>query len=153
LWDYDPPAAPNLLDITVDGKKIKAVAQPTKQAFLYVFDRVTGKPVWPIEEQPVPASSVPGEQASKTQPLPSKPAAFDLQGAGDENLIDFTPEIHRQAIEIANSFDRGRLFTPPSLRGTIAVPGNTGGASWSGAAVDPDTNMLYVGTNRIPSLI
>ena len=102
LWDYDLPAAPNLIDITVDGKTIKAVAQPTKQAFLFVFDRVTGKPVWPIEEQPVPASTVPGEVASKTQPFPSKPAPFDLQSARDEDLIDLTPQIHKEAIEIAN---------------------------------------------------
>jgi quinoprotein glucose dehydrogenase len=153
LWDYDPPAAPNLIDITVDGRKIKAVAQPTKQAFLYVFDRVTGKPVWPIEEQPVPPSTVPGEVAAKTQPVPTRPKAFDLQGARDEDLIDLTPEIHREAIEIANLFDRGGLYTPPSQRGTIQVPGNAGGASWSGAAIDPETGMLYVGTYRIPSLI
>src|SRR5439155_21639917 len=120
----------NLIDITVDSKKIKAVAQPTKQAFLYVFDRVTGKPVWPIEEQPVPASSVPGEQAAKTQPIPSRPAAFDLQGARDEDLIDVTPEIKQEALIIANAFDRGGLYTPPSQRGTITVPGNAGGASW-----------------------
>jgi quinoprotein glucose dehydrogenase len=153
LWDYDPPAAPNLIDITVDGKPIKAVAQVTKQALLYVFDRITGKPVWPIEEQPVPASSVPGEQASKTQPIPSKPAPFDLQGATDENLIDLTPRIHQEAIDIAKAYDRGGVFTPPSKRGTIAVPGNAGGASWSGAAVDPETNLLYVPTYRIPTLI
>jgi quinoprotein glucose dehydrogenase len=153
LWDYDLPAAPNLIDITVDGRRIKAVAQPTKQAFLFVFDRVTGKPVWPIEEQPVPASAVPGEVASKTQPIPSKPAPFDLQGASDENLIDITPEIKKEAIEIASIFDRGGLYTPPSQRGTIVVPGNAGGASWSGAAVDPETNMLYVSTYRVPSLV
>ena len=128
LWDYDPPAAPNLIDITVAGKPIKAVAQVTKQAFVYVFDRVTGKPVWPIEEQPVPASNVPGERASKTQPFPSKPAPFDIQGARDEDLIDLTPEIHKEAIEIAVGYDRGGLFTPPSQRGTIQVPGNAGGA-------------------------
>jgi quinoprotein glucose dehydrogenase len=93
LWDYDTPAAPNLIDITVDGKRIKAVAQVTKQAFLYVFDRVTGKPVWPIEEQPVPASSVPGERASKTQPFPSKPAPIDMQGVREDDLVDFTPEL------------------------------------------------------------
>jgi quinoprotein glucose dehydrogenase len=153
LWDYDPPAAPNLIDITVEGKPIKAVAQVTKQAFVYVFDRITGKPVWPIEEQPVPASSVPGERASKTQPIPSKPAPFDIQGATDENLIALTPEIRKQAIDIASAYDRGGLYTPPTERGTIAVPGNTGGASWSGAAVDPETNTLYVGTQRIPTLI
>ncbi len=153
LWDYDPPAAPNLIDITVGGKRIKAVAQPTKQAFLYVFDRVTGRPVWPIEEQPVPASSVPGEKASKTQPFPTKPAPFDLQSARDEDLIDLTPEIHKEAIEIANSFDRGGLFTPPSERGTIVVPGIAGGGNWNGAAIDPETGMLYVGTVRLPFIV
>jgi quinoprotein glucose dehydrogenase len=153
LWDYDPPAAPNLIDITVEGKPVKAVAQVTKQAFVYVFDRVTGKPVWPIEEQPVPASSVPGERASKTQPVPTKPAAFDIQSATDDNLIALTPEIHQEAIDIAKAYDRGGLYTPPTERGTIAVPGNTGGASWAGAAIDPETNTLYVGTQRIPTLI
>ena len=153
LWDYDPPAAPNLIDITVDGKPIKAVAQVTKQAYLYVFDRLTGKPVWPIEEQPVPASTMPGEQASRTQPIPSKPAPFDIQGATDDNLIDLTPEIHQEAIEIAKAYDRGPLFTPPTQRGTIQVPGNGGGGNWAGAAIDPETHMLYVSTYRVPSLI
>ena len=153
LWDYDPPAAPNLIDITVDGKSIKAVAQVTKQAFLYVFDRVTGKPVWPIEEQPVPASTVPGEQAAKTQPVPSKPAPFDIQGATDDNLNDLTPEIHQEAIDIAKAYDRGPLFTPPSERGTIQLPGDAGGGNWAGAAIDPETHTLYVTTYRVPSLI
>jgi len=153
LWDYDPPAAPNLIDITVAGKRIKAVAQVTKQALVYVFDRVTGEPVWPIEERPVPASSVPGERASKTQPFPTKPAPFDIQGARDEDLIDLTPEIHKEAVDIAAAYDRGGLFTPPSERGTLQVPGNAGGASWSGAAIDPETGLLYVGTQRLPTLI
>ncbi|HTC97000.1 MAG TPA: pyrroloquinoline quinone-dependent dehydrogenase [Bradyrhizobium sp.] len=153
LWDYDPPAAPTLIDVTVDGKPIKAVAQVTKQAFVYVFDRLTGKPVWPIEERPVPASTVPGEQASKTQPIPSRPAPFDIQGATDDNLIDLTPEIHQEAIAIADAYDRGGLFIPPSQRGTIQMPGNAGGASWTGAAVDPDTHTLYVPTFRLPVTI
>jgi quinoprotein glucose dehydrogenase len=153
LWDYDPPAAPNLIDITVGGKPVKAVAQVTKQAFVYVFDRVTGQPVWPIEEQPVPASSMPGERASKTQPVPTRPAPFDIQSAHDEDLIDLTPEIHQEAIELASRYDRGGLFTPPSQRGTIQVPGTTGGASWSGAAIDPETGLLYVGTQRTPMTI
>ena len=153
LWDYDPPAAPNLIDITVDGKPIKAVAQVTKQAFVYVFDRVTGQPVWPIEEQPVPPSSIPGERASKTQPVPTRPAPFDIQSARDEDLIALTPEIHQEAVAIASRYDRGGLFTPPSLRGMIQVPGTTGGASWSGAAIDPETGTLYVGTQRTPMLI
>jgi glucose dehydrogenase len=152
LWDYDPPAAPNLIDITVDGKPIKAVAQVSKQAFVYVFDRVTGQPVWPIEERPVPASNVSGESASKTQPFPTKPAPIDIQGVRDEDLIDLTPEIHKEAIDFAASFDRGGLFTPPPLRGTIQVPGKAGGANWAGAAIDPEAGMLYVGTQRLPSL-
>ncbi len=152
LWDYDPPAAPNMIDITVDGQRIKAVAQVTKQAFTYVFDRASGKPVWPIEERPVPASTVPGERASPTQPFPTKPAPFDLQGLRDEDLIDLTPQIHKEAMEIATAFDRGALFTPPSLRGTIQNPGKVGGASWAGAAIDPETGTLYVGTQRLPSL-
>ena len=152
MWDYDPPAAPNLIDITVDGQRIKAVAQVTKQAFTYVFDRASGKPVWPIEERPVPASTVPGERASPTQPFPTKPAPFDLQGLRDEDLIDLTPQIHKEAMEIATAFDRGALFTPPSLRGTIQNPGKVGGASWAGAAIDPETGTLYVGTQRLPSL-
>jgi glucose dehydrogenase len=153
LWDYDLPAAPNLIDITVGGQRIKAVAQVTKQAFVYVFDRVTGQPVWPIEEQPVPASSIPGEHASKTQPFPTKPAPFDIQGARDEDLIDLTPEVHKEAIDIVSRYDRGGLFTPPSERGTIQVPGVGGGGNWSGAAIDPDTGMFYVSTYRVPFVI
>jgi quinoprotein glucose dehydrogenase len=153
LWDYDPPAAPNLIDVTVGGKAIKAVAQVTKQAFVYVFDRVTGQPVWPIEEQPVPASNVPGERASTTQPFPTKPAPIDIQGVRDEDLNDLTPEIHKEALDIASRYDHGPLFTPPSLRGTIQLPGTIGGASWAGAAIDPETGMLYVGTVRVPMLV
>jgi quinoprotein glucose dehydrogenase len=153
LWDYDSPAAPNLIDITVAGKPIKAVAQVTKQAFVYVFDRVTGQPVWPIEEQPVPASNVPGESASKTQPFPTKPAPIDIQGVRDEDLIDLTPEIHKEAIDIVAKYDHGPLFTPPSERGTIQVPGIAGGANWSGAAIDPETGMFYVSTYRLPFVV
>jgi quinoprotein glucose dehydrogenase len=153
LWDYDLPAAPSLIEITVGGKPIKAVAQVTKQAFVYVFDRVTGQPVWPIEERPVPASTVPGEHASKTQPFPSKPAPFDIQGVRDEDLLDLTPEIHQEAIDIVAKYDHGPLFTPPSLRGTIQVPGVGGGANWSGAAIDPETGMLYVSTYRLPFVV
>ena len=153
LWDYDLPAAPNLVDITVNGERIKAVAQVTKQAFVYAFDRVTGKPIWPIEEQPVPASSVPGEVSSKTQPIPSKPAPFDHQGMREDNLIDFTPELRKEALEIISKYDYGPLFTPPSLRGTIHLPGVAGGANWSGAAVDPETGLLYVGSYSLPFVV
>jgi quinoprotein glucose dehydrogenase len=153
LWDYDTPAAPNLIDITVGGEAIKAVAQVTKQAFVYVFDRVTGKPVWPIEEQPVPASSISGEHASKTQPVPTRPAPIDIQGVRDDDLVDFTPEIHKEAMDIVAKYDHGPLFTPPSERGIIQVPGVAGGANWSGGTIDPETGTLYVGTYRLPFVV
>ncbi len=118
LWDYDLPAAPNLVDITVDGKKIKALAQVSKQAFVYVLDRVTGEPVWPIEERPVPQSDMPGERAAATQPFPTRPAAFDVQGLRTEDLIDFTPEMRAEAIESISKYRNEGLFTPPSIRGS-----------------------------------
>ena len=150
IWDWDNPAAPVLLDITVDGKKIKAVAQVTKQAFVYVFDRVTGAPVWPIVERPVPQSDVPGERTSPTQPFPTKPAAFDRQGVTPDDIIDFTPELKAQALKILSEYKSGPLFTPPSVfdangkKGTIMLPNATGGANWQGAAADPQTGVLYV---------
>ena len=150
LWDYDLPAAPNLLDITVDGRPIKAVAQVTKQGFLFAFDRVTGKPIWPIEERPVPPSDVPGERAAPTQPFPTRPAPFEFQGVTVDDLVDFTPEIRAMAEKAVRNFRIGPLFTPPSVvvkggnQGTIARPSAGGGANWSGAAVDPETGMLYV---------
>jgi quinoprotein glucose dehydrogenase len=153
LWDYDTPAAPNLIDINVEGRRIKAVAQVTKQAFVYVFDNVTGQPVWPIEDRPVTASSVPGERAAGTQPYPTRPAPVDIQGLREEDLIDLTPALRKEALAIVAQYDHGPLFTPPSLRGTILVPGIVGGASWSGAAIDPETGMLYVGTNRLPFVV
>ncbi|HET9704960.1 MAG TPA: pyrroloquinoline quinone-dependent dehydrogenase [Vicinamibacterales bacterium] len=144
LWDYDNPAAPNLLDVTVNGTRIKALAQITKQGYVYTFDRATGRPVWPIEERPVPASDVPGEKASPTQPVPSKPAPFEYQGVDVNDLADFTPEIRAMAETAIQGFKHGPLFTPPSLEGTISRPGTTGGANWGGAAVDPDTGMIYI---------
>jgi quinoprotein glucose dehydrogenase len=153
LWDYDTPAAPNLIDITVNGRNIKAVAQVTKQAFVYVFDRVTGEPVWPIEDRAVPPSSVPGEVAAKTQPFPTRPAPVDIQGVREDDLIDLTPELRREALEIIAKCDYGPLFTPPTLRGTTQLPGVAGGANWSGAAIDPETGTLYVGVSRIPFVV
>ena len=150
LWDYDLPASPNLLDITVNGRRIKAVAQVTKQGFLFTFDRVTGQPVWPIEERPVPPSDVPGERAARTQPFPTKPAPFEYQGVKVDDLVDFTPELRAMAQEAIKQFRMGPLFTPPSLvvqggnQGTLARPSASGGANWSGAAVDPETGILYV---------
>ena len=144
LWDYDFPAAPNLIDITVNGRRIQAVAQVSKQGFVYVFDRRTGEPVWPIEERPVPPSSAPGEQTSKTQPFPTAPPPFDRQGLLDSDVVDFTPELRTQALEVLKQWERGPLFTPPSLRGTVQIPGNVGGADWGGAGIDPQTGFLYV---------
>ncbi len=150
VWDWDIPAPPLLADITVNGKKIKAVAQVTKQAFTYVFDRATGEPVWPIEERPVPQSGVPGEKTSPTQPFPTKPPPFDRQGVTEADLIDFTPEIKAEAIKIASQYVMGPMYQPPIVRdsnGKIAVlmlPRQTGGANWPGGAFDPETGMLYV---------
>jgi len=147
LWDYDLPAAPNLVDITVDGKAIKAVAQVSKQGFIYVLDRLTGEPVWPIEERAVAPSTVPGERASPTQPFPTRPAPFEQQGISDATLIDYTPELRAKAMALISKYDYGELFTPPSLRGTVQLPGWGGGANWMGAAVDPETAMIYIPSN------
>ena len=145
LWDYDFPTPPQLVDITVDGREIKALAQVSKQAFTYVFDRVTGEEVWPIEERPVPESDVPGERASPTQPFPTKPPPFDRQGVGEDDLIDLTPELFAEAKRIASGFRMGPLFTPPSTgSGVLMLPSAGGGANWPGAAVDPETGVLYV---------
>ncbi|OFW00341.1 MAG: hypothetical protein A3I61_07060 [Acidobacteria bacterium RIFCSPLOWO2_02_FULL_68_18] len=148
LWDYDNPAAPNLLDITVGGKRIKALAQITKQGFVYTFDRATGAPVWPIEERPVPPSDVPGERAAPTQPFPTRPAPFEYQGATIDDLVDFTPEIRAMAVKAVQGYRLGPLFTPPSIEGTIQRPGTSGGGNWSGAAVDPETGMMYVPSHQ-----
>jgi glucose dehydrogenase len=153
LWDYDLPAAPNLIDVTVDGRRVKAVAQVTKQGFVFVFDRVTGKPLWPIVDRPAPASKVPGEKSSATQPFPMKPAPFEIQGVREEDLIDLSPSLRAQALDIISRYDHGPLYTPPSERGAIVMPGVGGGASWSGAAWDPETQMYYVTTQRAPHVV
>src|SRR5438094_600497 len=150
IWDSDIPTAPNLVDITVNGRRIKAVAQVTKQAFTYVFDRVNGQPVWPIEERPVPQSDVPGEKTSPTQPFPTKPAAFDRQGTSHDDLIDFTPALKAEAIKIADQYKMGPLYTPPIVRdanGKLALlllPAHVGGANWPGGAADSETGVRYV---------
>jgi quinoprotein glucose dehydrogenase len=150
IWDNDIPCAPILIDVTVDGKRVKAVAQPTKQAFLYVFDRVTGKPVWPIEERPVPQGDVPGEWYSPTQPFPTKPPAYDRQGVTADDLIDFTPELRKKALDVASWHKLGPLFTPPTLSkiegplGTLMAPSQDGGTNWPGGSFDPETGILYV---------
>jgi len=150
LWNYDPPAAPVLLDVVVDGRPRKIVVQLTKQAFAYVLDRVTGEPIWPIEERPAPQSDVPGEESWPTQPFPTKPAAFDRQGLNDDDLIDFTPELRQEALAIIAEYKYGPLYTPPSLRGTIQVPGELGGADWVGGSADPESGVLFVPSKTMP---
>ncbi len=153
IWDWDNPTAPILMDIIVDGVEIPAVAQVTKQAWVYTFNRVTGEPVWPIEERVVGPSDVPGERTALTQPFPTKPAAFDRQGFTLDDVIDFTPELNAEALEGLAGFRIGPMFTPPSLSddpsgtsGTISLPSATGGANWEGATFDPETGMLYIGS-------
>jgi quinoprotein glucose dehydrogenase len=154
LWDYDPPAAPNLIDIRVNGTLVKAVAQVSKQGFVYVFDRVNGRPIWPIEERPVPQSTVPGEKSSRTQPFPTKPSPFDRQGVTEDDVVDFTPELRKEALSVLAKYHYGPLYTPPSLeKPTIQMPGYAGGASWSGAACDPDTGIMYVTSITNPLVV
>ena len=150
LWDYDIPTAPILVDIEVDGAPVKAVVQLSKQGFAYVLNRETGEPVWPIEERPVPGSDVPGEWTAPTQPFPTKPPAFERQGVLEDDLIDFTPELRAEALQIAEDFRLGPLYTPPSLveeggnQGTLALPSAGGGVNWPGGAVDPVEDVLFV---------
>ena len=151
LWDYDFPTHPNLVDITVDGRDIKALVQVSKQGFVYTFDRVTGEPVWPIEERPVPTeTNMPGEYVSPTQPFPTRPAPFEYQGVTIDDLVDFTPELREIAIEMVQPYRLGPLFTPISRReeggwqGTLMRPPDGGAATWAGAAIDPETGVLYV---------
>ena len=150
LWDWDLPCAPILYDAQIGGRTIKALAQPTKSAFLFVLNRETGEPIWPIEERPVPQSDVPGEKTSPTQPFPTRPAPFDRQGVSIDDLIDFTPELRAQAIEQAKAYKLGPIFTPPGLStpdgpiGTLMLPADVGGANWPGGSFDPETNRLYI---------
>jgi quinoprotein glucose dehydrogenase len=158
LWDYDATAAPLLVDLVVNGKPVKAVAVVTKQAFTYVFDRVTGAPLFPIEERPVPRASTPGEWYSPTQPFPTRPPAFDRQGVTVNDLIDFTPELRREAEALLREYVYGPIFEPPTpaadgKKGTILMPGAGGGANWHGAAVDPETGRLYVPSRTSPTVV
>jgi len=150
VWDFDLPSAPILVDITVDGQPIKALAQPSKQGFLYVLDRTNGEPVWPIEERAVPQSDVPGEVTSPTQPFPTKPPPFDRQGISVDDLIDFTPELRARAEEAIAPYRIGPLYTPPSVAsfegtlGTLHIPALTGGSNWPGGSFDPETGIFYI---------
>jgi quinoprotein glucose dehydrogenase len=149
LWDYDPPAAPILHDVVIGGKRIKAVTQLTKQGLAFTFDRKTGKPVWPIEERDAPQIDIPGDKHSKTQPFPTLPEPFSALGYNEDELINFTPELHKQALEIANRYVLGPLYTPTTIRekggkqGTWVYPSYQGGANWNGAAVDPATGTMF----------
>jgi quinoprotein glucose dehydrogenase len=159
LWDYDFPAGANLLDITVDGSPIKALAQVSKQGFVYTFDRATGEPVWPIEERPVPTdTNMPREVVAPTQPFPTRPAAFEYQGVVEDDLADFTPEIRQLALEAVEGYRLGPLFTPQMIddgttKGLLFRPTGSGGANWSGAAVDPETGILYVPSRNSAGVI
>lgn len=159
IWDHDIPCAPILADLVVDGKPIKAVAQATKQGWVYVFDRVTGEPVWPIEERPVEKGNVPGEWYSPTQPFVTKPPAFERQGVSIDDLIDFTPELRAEAVKLVSRYKLGPLFTPPVVSAwegpyaTLMLPNVTGGANWQGGSLDPETNMFYIFSNTNISAI
>ena len=151
VWDYDFPTHPNLVDVMVDGRPVKMLAQISKQGFTYVFDRVTGEPVWPIEERPVETDTdLPGEVLAPTQPFPTRPAPFEYQGSSIDDLVDFTPELREMAVEAVRNHRLGGLFSPPMLsveggmQGTIQRPALAGGANWGGSAVDPETGILYV---------
>ena len=158
LWDYDIPTPPMLADIKVNGRMHKAAIQVTKTAFVFAFDRVTGEPLFPIVETPVPASTVPGEKAAKTQPIPAKPKPFDRQGVSEDQLIDFTPQLHAEAVQILSHYMHGSIYTPPSttaggpdgMLGTLYMPGWVGGANWTGAALDPQTGIIYVPSVSVP---
>lgn len=157
IWDYDMGSAPILVDVDVDGRgPSRLVVALTKQGWAFIFDRETGEPIWPIEERAVPPSDVPGERAATTQPHPTKPAPFDLQGLTVDDVIDFTPELRREALEILERYRYGPIYTPPSLLaddgshlGTLLVPGALGAAAWEGGAVDPETGVLYVGSSTV----
>jgi len=161
IWDFDIPCAPILVDITINGQTIKALAQPTKQAFLYMFDRATGKPIWPIEERPVEKGDVPGEWYSPTQPFPldahGKPFAYDLNGFLHDYLIDFTPELRAEGEKVISKYKIGPIFTPPVVSkvdgplGTLSLAINGGGTVWAGGSYDPETHIMYVYSRRSPA--
>jgi len=159
IWDMDIPCAPILVDVTMNGRTIKAVAQPTKQAFLYVFNRETGEPLWPFEERPVEKGTVPGEWYSPTQPIPTKPRAYDTQGFVVDDLLNFTPELRAEGEKIASKYKLGPVFTPPVVSvvggplATLAIATAGGGTNWPGGSLDPETGILYVSSSKVLSLL
>jgi quinoprotein glucose dehydrogenase len=150
LWDYDMPSPPNLVSIKPDGRPVDAVVQLTKQGLVFVFDRTTGAPVWPIQERPVPPSDMPGEKSWPTQPFPTKPEALEDGGVSEADAFDLTPDLHAQALAELRKLRLGPLYTPPSRQGTLQRPGIIGGANWGGAAFDPATGRLFVKTSNQP---
>ena len=153
IWDFDIPCAPVLVDITVNGRLVKAVAQPTKQAILYVFNRETGEPIWPIEERPVPKGSVPGEWYAPTQPFPTRPPAYDRNGLVIDDLIDFTPEMRAEAVQRMTRYQLGPIFTPPVVStldklATLTLASAAGGTNWPGGSFDPETHVFYAPSQR-----
>ncbi len=155
VWDMDIPCAPILADVVIDGRPRKIVAQPTKQAFLYVFDRLTGAPIWPIVERPAPKGDVPGEWYSPTQPMPSKPPAYDRQGFAVDDLIDFTPELRREAEALIAPYRIGPMFTPPVVSreggpiATLTLGAQGAATNWPGGSYDPETGLLYVASESV----
>jgi quinoprotein glucose dehydrogenase len=154
LWDYDLPAAPKLLTVRHNGQNVDIVAQPTKHGFLFVLDRKTGEPLWPIEERPVPQSDVPGEFTSPTQPFPTLPRPFARQSFTEKDINPFlTPEQKTAALERLRNGRNEGLFTPPSMRGTIELPGHNGGANWGSSAVDPAKGTMYIVSKELPTFL
>jgi quinoprotein glucose dehydrogenase len=152
LWDHDLPTYPNLVTVTHEGRRCEAVAQVTKTGYVFLFDRVTGKPLFPIEERSVPASELPGEQAARTQPFPLKPPPFARQQVTEADLTDISPKAHEDVLKEFRHYRSGPAFLPPSENGTITVPGFHGGATWSGASFDPVSGVLYVNSNEQPNV-
>lgn len=150
LWDRDLPAPPNLVTIDHDGRRVQAVAQITKAGFVFLLDRTTGRPLFPVEERPVPASDVPGERSWPTQPVPTRPAPFGRQRFGEADVTDRTPEAHAAVLARLRTLRSDGQFVPPSLEGTVVFPGFDGGGEWGGAAVDPVTGVMYVNASEMP---
>ena len=158
IWDNDIPCAPILCDIPVGGRTVKALAQPTKQAFLFVLNRETGEPIWPIVEKKAVKGDVPGEWYSPTQPFPTKPPAYDRQGVSENDLIDFTPELKAEALRLAKNYTLGPLYTPATIWGdkgkwgTLMLPGALGGSNWQGGSYDPENHTVYIYSRTMPTL-